>query len=258
MDHLEKGNNLVLKNRRNSTIFLVALLTLDVILIGLHFLHRLAYRGILESAFLSNTIFSMSEEAKLPDLYQYLKQLAIVLLLVYVARNKNRIFIIWAAIFGYLLIDDVVQIHETIGHVLGKIMPQIGIGIIDPSEVAQEGFLILLALVLFGVSLLVIWRSQGEARQISIYLMALLALAAFFGVGVDIIQSFVMDIFGISGIVKIVEDGGEMLIISIILWYVYRLTFETVPKINFDYILTRYKTKISGKPLVGTSSKPNQ
>jgi hypothetical protein len=245
----------VLKNHRNSTIFLAVLLAVDVILIGLHFLHRLVYRGIFESAILSNTMFSMSEEAKLPDLFYFLKQLAIVLLLLYVARKTSRIFIIWAAIFGYLLIDDVVQIHETIGFAFGNVMPQIGT--IAPSEIAQIGFLVLLGLVLFGVSLLIIWRSEGETRQISIYLMALLGLAAFFGVGVDIVQSFVMDIFGVSGVVKVVEDGGEMIIISFILWYVYRLAFETVPKINFDPILLLYK-KISHKPLTETSSRPDQ
>lgn len=224
------------KNDQRSSLLLVSLLTLDVILISLHFLHRLAFRGILHSAILSNTIFSMSEEAKLPDLFQYLKQLAIVLLLLlYAVRRKQRVFVAWAAIFGYLLIDDVIQIHEGIGFALQNYVPQIAT--INPADVAQSGFLILLSIVLFGISLLIIWQTRGENRWVSIHLMILLAVAAFFGVLVDIVQGMVMNIFGISGTVKIVEDGGEMLIISIILWYVYRLTFETIPDIWLDRIL---------------------
>ncbi|MCB9419709.1 MAG: hypothetical protein H6667_07890 [Ardenticatenaceae bacterium] len=215
------------QNNRRSTVVLVSLLALDLILIGFHILHRLTFRGILQSSLFSNPIFSMSEEAKLPDLFQYLKQLAIVLILLYEAKHEHRIYVIWAAIFGYLLIDDVVQIHERIGNTFQNRLPPIAS--LQPSEVAQSGFLVLLAFIMFGISLLVIRRTQGNNHLASIHLTILLAVAAFFGVLVDFVQGIVMNLFGISGVIKVVEDGGEMLIMSVILWYVYRLSFETIP-----------------------------
>ena len=236
------------KNNRRSTILLVSLFIIDIILITLHFLHRLALHNVIHSQFLSNTIFSMSEEAKLPDLFQYLQQFVIVLLLLYSAMKKHKIYLAWAAIFGYLLLDDEFQFHENIGYAFAHLAPHIGN--IDPSEVAQEIFLVLLAIVLFGVSLLIIWRTKGESHIVSIHLTILLAAAAFFGVAVDIVQSFIGDHYGIAGIVKIVEDGGEMLIMSVIVWYVYRLAFETIPMPDFNpaaYLHT--KIRLGGKAL---------
>lgn len=231
------------KNIRRSTGLLMVLLLLDTILIGFHLLHRLTFRGLLPPSIFSNTIFSMSEEAKLPDLFFYSKQVVIIALLMYVAWAKGRVYSVWAVIFSYLLIDDVVQIHERFGYALAAYTPQIGP--VVPSEVAQFGFLVLLALVLFGVSLLIIRRTRGETCLISIHLMCFLALAAFFGVLVDMVQGFVMDISGISGVIKIVEDGGEMVIFSFILWYVYRLAFDVIPKMYFDRLLPRLKIKLS-------------
>lgn len=230
----------MINNSRRSTVLLAILLTVDVILISFHFLHRLTYRGIIQSALFSNTIFSMSEEAKMPDVYFFLKQFAIICLLLYVSRKKERVYAVWAVIFSYLLIDDIFKIHERLGVMFQGLAPQIGH--VGPAEIAQSGYLVLLSIFLFGISLLIIWRTKGEAQLVSIYLTGFLAAAAFFGVIVDMIQGVVMDMFGISGIVKIVEDGGEMIIFSFILWYVYRLAFETIPVLNYKRILSRPRT----------------
>ena len=238
----------MLKNKPQSTLLLVSLLLIDTILITLHFFHRLAFHHVIYSPFLSNTIFSMSEEAKLPDLFQYLKQFAIVLLLLYTAIKKDKIYWAWTAIFAYLMLDDELQFHENIGFAFGYIAPHIGN--IDPSEFIQEIFLVFLSVVLFAAALFIIWRAKGEARIASIHLTILLAAAAFFGVFVDIIQSIVGEHYIFSGIIKIVEDGGEMLIISVIVWYVYRLVFETIPLIDFTpATLLHTKTRFGGKLL---------
>jgi hypothetical protein len=237
---LKQGGVTMINNSRRSTVLLAILLIVDVILISFHFLHRLAIRGIIQSALFSNTIFSMSEEAKLPDIYFYLKQFAIILLLLYVSRKKARVYAAWSLIFSYLLFDDIFMIHERLGFIFQDIAPPIGN--IHPAEIAQSGYLVLLAVFLFGISLLIIWRTKGEPRLVSIYLTGFLAAAAFFGVFVDIVQGIVMDMFGISGIVKIVEDGGEMMIFSFIVWYVYRLAFETIPIIRYQRILPRFRT----------------
>jgi hypothetical protein len=212
----------------------------DVVLISFHFVHRLSFRGIIHTTIFSNTIFSLSEEGQLPDIFQYAKQLVIALFLVYMAK-KERVYAAWAAIFGYLLIDDIFMIHERIGQFLGNLIGDIeGIEI---SEVAQSGYLVFLGIVLFGTALLIILRTQGETREVSIYLTVLLAVAAFFGVIVDIVQGVVMSMFGISGIVKIIEDGGEMLVMSVILWFVYRLVFETIPHVELGHILPRRRQR---------------
>ncbi|MFZ1399805.1 MAG: hypothetical protein WAS33_23065 [Candidatus Promineifilaceae bacterium] len=218
-----------------STIFLITLWIIDVVLITLHFFHRLAIRGIIHSDFLINSIFSMSEEGQLPDLFQYVKELAIVAILVFIALQGKRMYAIWAAIFGYILLDDIAEIHERIGYIFEDKMPQIAS--MDPAEVAQTGFLVLVSGILFGVALLMIWRNRDKQRQACLHLTILLAIAAFFGVGVDMLQGLIMNRFGISGIVKIVEDGGEMLIISVILWYTYRIAFESIPNINFARLI---------------------
>lgn len=219
---------------RHSTYLLVALIVVDTILILLHTFHRLTVRGLITSDLFRSELLSMSVPGQLPDVFQYAQELAIVILLLSAFIIRERLaYAIWAVAFSYILVDDIFELHERVGYYLAQSLdfPEI-IGL-PPGEVGQMLFLAVMGLILFTVAILLILTHTGQARQVSVSLTLLLLAGAFFGVGVDLVQGFVMEIRGISGLVKITEDGGEMLIMALGVWYTYRLAFEEVPDFRF-------------------------
>lgn len=228
------------KRFRPSTYLLAGLIFIDVVLILLHTLHRLTVRGIIRSDLFANPILSMSVPGMLPDIFQYGQELAVVVLLLFAFYRRGRAaYVIWAVAFGYILVDDVFELHERAGYWLEARLGLHNLGALPGSEEGQMLFLAAIGLLLFTVSLLLIWKSGAEVRRVSIDLSMLLLVAAFFGVGVDFVQGFVMDIRGISGLVKIVEDGGEMVIMAIVAWYSYRLAFEEIPDFGLSQLVRR-------------------
>ena len=53
----------------------------------------------------------------------------------------------------------------------------------------------------------------------------MLALLVFFGIFVDMIQTMLEET-ALGSILAAVEDGGEMVVMSIIAWFVFNLNFE--------------------------------
>lgn len=217
---------------KRSTYLLIALLVIDIVLILLHTFHRLTVRGLITSDLFRSELLSMSVPGMIPDIFQYGQQLAVVILLLVAAfGNDSWIYGIWATAFSYILVDDMFELHERVGYALeeGGVPTIAGL---PGAEVGQMLFLAAVGGLIFVIAGLLIWKGRGEARRASIHLSLLLFVAAFFGVGADLVQGFVMEIRYVSGLVKIIEDGGEMLIMAVIVWYSYRLAFEQIPDLD--------------------------
>ena len=85
---------------KKSDRFLVLLILADAVFIVLHFIFT--YTGLL-----SNDLFSLKEDRGYGEVFQYVKEFWIVLLLFYFAiRKSNFLFFSWSLLFFYLLIDD--------------------------------------------------------------------------------------------------------------------------------------------------------
>jgi hypothetical protein len=69
------------------------------------------------------------------------------------------------------------------------------------------------------------WGS-GEFRQVSHRLVMLLVLFVLFGVVADMIHVALRQLPTLYRLVGTLEDGGEMVMLSIICWYVLRLLRE--------------------------------
>ena len=190
----------------------------DLVFISLHIALRLANR--LEAW----PMFSIYRDGGYPEVFQYVKEAGIAVALVAVAfRAREYRYLAWSALFFFLLLDDSLGIHELIGGQLvaaWQLSSHLGIRGQDFGELAAEALTggLLLAALAFCY-----WRGSARFRKVSRQLFSLLMIVIFFGVFVDSLH-FLYEINWKMGLLMVViEDGGEMVGMSLAVWYAIRL-----------------------------------
>lgn len=213
---MEHHINFHLENK--STIFLILLLLADCAFVLLH--------GAYKLHLVSDPLFSVEKDFGYAEIYQYVKEYWIVILLFLTAIQRNHIiYFAWSLLFMYLLLDDSLQIHENFGDYLAEYFNFQPMFYLEGEDFGELGVSMISGLLLFtfiGISYL---SSDQMAKQVSKYLFILVMSVAFFGVVVDMLHVAIpwgKAIFGL------IEDGGEMLIMSIIVWYVFSLKTEPI------------------------------
>ncbi|MEQ8205519.1 MAG: hypothetical protein RIA65_05030 [Woeseia sp.] len=198
------------------TAFLLLLVAIDFVFFFLHFLPLF---GVL-----NNPLFSLEEDGGYPERYQYLKTLSIVVLLLLVSAKVKVVgYSVWAVLFLYLLLDDALSIHESLGlHVATRLefSPAFGLRARDFGELvvtATAATLLLAPLAVFYL------RGSNAFRAVSKCLFVLLVALAFFGIFVDMLHVAIQQGWKVSFLLGALEDGGEMLVMSVMAAYVFLL-----------------------------------
>lgn len=181
----------------------------------------------------SSPLFYISRDLGYAEMFQYIKEFWIVLLLFMIAKvQKKTIYVAWALLFFYILLDDSLKIHENFGEYLVgyfDIQPALGLRAKDFGELLTSfifgGFLFLF----LGWSY---FKSNEESRSISTILFSLFLLLIFFGVFIDMIGIILHGSSILNHIIILVEDGGEMVIMSIIVCYLFFL--KNTSSIEFE------------------------
>jgi hypothetical protein len=196
--------------------FLLLLLAVDLVFVLLHFLLLF---GVLD-----DSLLSLERDRGYPEIYQYIKISSVAILLFFVfARTKVFSYSVWSMLFLYLLLDDALSIHESLGGYIATNMlfaPAIGLRAQDFGELAVSA--IAAALFLAPLALFYI-RGSDASREVSKYLFSLLVALAFFGIFVDMLHVAMKVGWKVRFLLGVVEDGGEMLVMSIMTWYVFLL-----------------------------------
>ncbi len=197
-------------------MFLLSLLAVDLVFGCLHFM--------LLTDFFDSRSFSLESDRGYPESYQYMKIfLTVVLLLMVFRKTRMPEYAVWSLLFSYLLVDDSFSIHEVFGgHIAAALgyAPALGLRAKDFGELtvsAVVATLFLLPLAFFYL------RGSGAARSASRHLLVLLLVLAFFGIFVDMLHVAIQMGWKVTFVLGAVEDGGEMVAMSIIAWYVFLL-----------------------------------
>jgi hypothetical protein len=170
----------------------------------------------------TNPLFNIEEDKGVAEFYQYIKVFSIVVLLGVISVKKSAWnYVAWALVFTYLLVDDSMQIHENVGRALAlnlDLPPAFGLRARDFGELAVTATAgILLAAVLAWA-----YRTGSQMfRKVSRDLVLLILLLVFFGVVVDMVHEALDLGWQVRFILGLVEDGGEMVAMSLIAWYVF-------------------------------------
>ena len=153
-----------------------------------------------------------------------------------VFRNKRYALISWAFVFGYILFDDMFTLHERYGDKLSSFLSYKAVWGLRPEDMGEITFFLLFGIfftVLLSLTYYFSHRDEFQKR-INRVLAAILALLVLFGLFFDAIHSMSVKLSGLWGWPKIIriitffglgifEDGGEMIIMSFAVWYIFRL-----------------------------------
>ena len=176
----------------------------DILFIGLH----LAF----ESHLTTNTVYSLEGDGVGGEIWQYLKEYWIILAMGYLVWHRRQpIYAVWGTVFAYLLADDAMQIHEETGAKIGEVLGIAAVGSLKPGDLGQIIFASACAVALLCVMAVFYQKANRDARRVTITLIAGLLMMGVFGVGCDAIHALT----AVDALI-VVEEGGELLIMSII------------------------------------------
>jgi hypothetical protein len=178
-----------------------------------------------QTDWLRGTRTSLEADGGPAEMFQYLKEFGVVVCMVVAFVSTRRaVFASWALIFLFLLADDSVQLHENVGTWLGEryaFPAPFGLRSKDVGELlfAAAAGMVMLAVV--GVAL---WRGTEQCRRVSRNMGILIVSLGVVGVLVDVmhvIAYFAQSLF--TQALLVVEDGGEMIVMSAITAYAFRI-----------------------------------
>jgi hypothetical protein len=190
-------------------VLLGVLVAIDFAFMVLHIIHKL-------TPYLKDIRFWLGQDGGYAEFFQYGKIALIIVLLLYLnLLDFAPVYVVWLVIFSYFLIDDALQVHETVGYYLADrfhFPAQFGLRPVDFGELLASGTVGAVCLVLIVAAHV---YSEPPLRKVNWQFIGVFAALAFFGVFVDTLHSVSMA--GprlVQGMVGLVEDGGEMLVMS--------------------------------------------
>ena len=195
---------------------LLLCLTTDAVLILMHVLHL--YSGVVPGPY-----YSIATDRGFGESFQYIKEgwIAAILLLM-AMRTRSIQYACWGALFGLLAIDDLSAAREITA---GAISAQLELGPMFGLRPRDVGELLIFAAV-GGVLVLPIvlgWLYAGpSARAFGRSMVLLLVVFGAFTLVFDVIAGVARAYPPWNRLAAIVEEGGEMVVMSVILAFVFR------------------------------------
>jgi hypothetical protein len=198
---------------------LVLLILTDLVFVILHILS-------VNTNLLSSSLYSLSRDRGYAEFFQYTKELWIVFLFLLLGiKQRRRLYFIFSFLFLYFMIDDSFEFHERFGGFLAsflRLQPALSLRAVDFGELlvsAMFGLLIVISIALFYI------LSDPTMRRVALYLIGMIVILAGFGVLLDMVEIIVTHP-GISRVLVLIEEAGEMLVMSVITWFAFRLNFN--------------------------------
>lgn len=205
-------------NEHSASLFFTLLLCADFVFIVLHTMNHLPQ-------FSHDDLYDLGNGSGYSEMFQYLQWLWIIILLAYLAiLRRSFSYVAWVLVFAYFLCDDAFEIHENVGQYITSnitLMPPFGLRLQDIGELAVSATVGMILLICVTWAYL---QGSQAFKKISQDLLLLILALIFFGVFVDMAHVAIQQGWKVDFILGTIEDGGEMLVASLILWYVFLLS----------------------------------
>lgn len=193
--------------------FLVSLLAIDFFFLAFHLLRETNIVALSDA-------WSIDQDSSYSEWFQYFKLGYVAIASFYLYYLFRRWFYCaFGFLFCLLLADDALLLHETMGQSLSA-----SLNVSEPvAEVLFIGFICLPPL-LFILYEFVKFRSIYE-RKFALEMIVALSVFAVLGVGLDFVgDQFSLESQSMRAIIDGVENFGEMVVLSGIVWLTYRYT----------------------------------
>lgn len=210
--------------------FLFILLTIDLLFILLH-----CYSLFLPVTETSTLNLRLDMDFGYSEIFQYLQFITISVFLIYFfIKERKGVYLIWSFFFLVLFSNDAFRMHELFGENLANsfnFQPMFGLRAKDFGELLVAAILGATFVLPFMHAL---FLGQKKTQRITLHLLILVSILVFFGVGVDMLHSVVRKLPG-AGALTIVEDAGELIAVSLIVYYMIGLYIkEKLSVANFS------------------------
>jgi hypothetical protein len=211
-----------------TSLLLRLFLSADIVFIVLHILYK--------TYILNSSYFSLKRDLGYAEFFQYTKFLWIIILLIHIIKKTGSWqYISWLAVFTYFLADDALQLHENIGRNIAGNLDFVAPFNLRLQDIGELTVFAIAGLVLAALLILSYWKGSQTFRNITIDLLILTAILAFFGIFVDAAEIGVgLGVF-IKETLGLIDDGGELIVVSVMLWYVLRLAIHNAQIDDFLY-----------------------
>ena len=213
-------------HERSATLLLCLLLLLDAIGIALHLLVWLPDRAL--------PLFSLERDGSYSEVFEYVKLLWLAVLLAVLARRQRSWSYLPAALLVlYMLADDAMGLHEGLGETMVQLFDfQAGFGL-RAKDFGELAVSVAAGLVFLPLLLLGYWRAAPAVRRTLLDFALLLAVLVFFAVGVDMLHSMTGPSGSLYRAVGVLEDGGELVTMSVMVWYAFLTAVRPAPPQRF-------------------------
>jgi len=210
------------RNQIQRTAFLIfaILLGVDLIMVGLHVINSVVLPE--KTGFLA-----LDKERSISEYFQYFKEVAVAVGLFYLAFSKKMFGLLaWSLLFLYFFLDDAFRIHENGGRYLAETL-NIQTTHVRPKDVGE----LLISVAAGSVAVLsflvcYVKTKTKEFRSITHDMFFLFCLLGFFGVAVDLIHMAFENSWFFTHSLTMLEDGGELFVMSMFVAYVYQLSSD--------------------------------
>lgn len=203
---------------RNASFLLLTLLLADLTFLAIHLFHGL-------TPYFANPLFNLEADNGYAERYQYLKYVGIMVLLSCLCVKRKRLsFLPWILLFAYFLADDAWQLHEELGAWIAERIPYQPPFRLRTQDLGELLVSAVAGLILLPSFLATYYFGPPSVRKIFHDLLLFLALLLAFAVGVDMVHATFIGSPRIELVLGVIEDGGELIAISLFGWYVFLLT----------------------------------
>ena len=206
------------KNKSTGCFILLAFVALDLVFIGIYFFLFIKEEYTINHFLLLDTLHG------LPELFQFFKYGSILVLIGnQISKGKRNYLIPLFLIFLLFFLDDYFQLHSMGAHFISNLLP----------FEANHGFQnmhwgnLLYNLLLGIVTTLLLFKgylnSPDTMRIKYAKLMTLLVIFIFFGFGIDFMSHLLSCHVNELSLIVPFEEGGEMISLSLLVWYFFEL-----------------------------------
>lgn len=203
-----------------ASLLLLLLLSTDFVFITLHIINRII-------VFDEPRRFRVDIDGSYPEVYQYIKYFWIILLFIYtMGLTHSKGYVAWILIFFYFLVDDALALHEDLGRQFDQAVEMNAPLALRVQDIGEFIVFALFALLLMTLLVWAYRRGSPVFKKVSRDLLILLAAFAFFVVVIDVVQAALDLGQSMYAVVALMEDGGEMLVGSLMVWYVFWLSLH--------------------------------
>ena len=153
-----------------------------------------------------------------------IKEFSVTAILIFLSvKKRDLLFLGWGVLYAYILMDDMFRIHEQAGIWIGTFLPKSLFPILQAKDIGEALFSVLAVGFCALLILIAYWFSKPVNRRAIGPLFYLLFGLIFLAGVVDLFQSD-LTTPNLWGPLALLEEGGEMIVMSVTTWFAFRLT----------------------------------